>query len=78
MGAILQRVRTEALSLSPEERATLARDLVSSLDAPCDEGVTAAWDDEVCERLDALETGNAELVSRTEFARRLRSKTGQG
>lgn len=78
MSATLQQVRTEALSLSPDERAVLARDLVSSLDDPPDEGVAAAWDDEVCERLDALETGNAELVSRTEFTRRLRSKTGHG
>lgn len=72
----LQRVRSEAMSLSEAERAALARDLVSSLDAPVDQNVLEAWDDEVCSRIDAVEAGKASFVDRAEFGRRLRSKSG--
>lgn len=72
----LQRVRSEALALSEAERAALALELVCSLDAPAEHGVSDAWDDEICARLDEIEAGRAESIDRDEFARRLRSSSG--
>lgn len=53
--AQLETVRTEALALSETERARLASDLVASLDGPCDPGLAAAWDLEICKRINELE-----------------------
>ena len=68
----LEKVRTEALSLSEPERAELAQSLIASLDGPPDEGVERAWEVEVRRRLAEIESGTAQLIDRDEFRRRMR------
>lgn len=71
------RVREEALRLSDSDRAELAHDLVSSLDAPEDADAAdsaEAWDREICRRLAELDAGTAKLIDREEFRRRMRAR----
>ena len=57
--AQLETVRREALALAETERARLASDLVASLDGPADSGLAAAWDLEICKRINELEANPA-------------------
>lgn len=45
------------LSLPRKDRAALAQALIQSLEERLDEGVEAAWQEEINKRLDALEAG---------------------
>ena len=57
-------LRTQVLELPRDERASLARDLIASLDDPHDEpaAVEAAWLAEVRSRMREIADGSAELV----------------
>ena len=70
----VERLRNEALNLSHAERAELARDLVQSLDGPTDPEAAREWDAEILRRLDEVKSGNAQIVDRAEFARRMRER----
>lgn len=70
----LQRLRSEILALSEDERAELAHDLIQSLDAPRENGVEDAWEKEISRRIGEIDAGQAELVERTEFRKRIRDK----
>ena len=72
--AALEKVRSEALSLSEAERAELAYNLVASLDGPADSDVEKAWESEITRRLSEIEAGTAKLIDREEFSRRLRDR----
>ena len=61
----------EAMKLGAEERSTLMRLLIESLDAESDEGVDAAWIAEVERRIAELDSGTAETVSWEELRARL-------
>jgi len=74
--AVLNRLRSEALQLSEAERAELAYALVKSLDSPVDEETIEAWIKEIQCRLVNIETGNARLIDRDEFNRRMRDRIG--
>ena len=75
MGAFtLEKVRSEALSLSEPERAELAHSLVASLDGPADPGAEQAWDAEIQRRLSEIDAGTAQLIDREEFRRRMRER----
>lgn len=65
----LQRLRSQVLALSESERAELAHDLIQSLDAPRDNGSEEAWEQEIFRRIREIDSGQAELVNRTEFRR---------
>jgi hypothetical protein len=54
MAVAVERLAQEALALSDQERAELARKLLVSLEGPPDEGVDAAWDTEIKERVDRI------------------------
>jgi len=76
--AELEALRAEALALTEAERARLASDLVASLDGPADENLAAAWDVEVCRRINEMEANPAltlepELVL-AEARQRIRDK----
>ena len=73
-GSTLERVRSEALSLTQAERAELAHSLVVSLDGPPDKDADAAWDAELMRRLDEIDAGTAELVDREDLRRRIRAR----
>ena len=70
----LERVRSEALSLSESERAELAHNLVASLDGPADGDAESAWDAEILRRLAEIDSGTAELIDREELRRRMRAR----
>lgn len=59
----LDAIRQDALALSELERAELARDLVASLDGPADADANAAWDIEICRRINEIESGSATLLN---------------
>lgn len=67
----LEKVRSEALSLSESERAELAHSLVASLDGPADRDAEHAWDAEIQRRLAEIDAGTAQLIDRDEFRRRI-------
>lgn len=72
--ATLQKVRSEALELSESDRASLASDLLSSLDGPPDKDADQAWDQEIARRLDEIETGKVPTVSADELISRIRGR----
>jgi putative addiction module component (TIGR02574 family) len=53
----------KALALPDNERAELAGNLVSSLDATVDPEVDAAWQQEVVRRLHEVQSGKVETIS---------------
>lgn len=63
-------VLREALSLTPEDRAALAVQLLESLDGEPDPDVEEAWSAEIHRRVDEIRAGTAELVDADDvFAR---------
>jgi putative addiction module component (TIGR02574 family) len=73
---VLDRLRSEALTLSEPERAELAHALVSSLDGAPDCDAQDSWDREIARRLVEIDAGTAKLIDRDEFRRRMRSRLG--
>lgn len=71
----LKRLRSEVLSLSETERAELANVLVKSLDGLQDDGVAEAWDEEILRRIAEVDAGQAKLIDREEFRRRIRERS---
>ena len=59
MSKIAEKIRKEALSLAPDERASLAYDLISSLDDSGTLDLTTEYEKEIQRRLDAVRSGNA-------------------
>ena len=74
---VLDRLRSEALTLSESERAELAHALVASLDGSPDADAQDSWDKEIVRRIDELESDAATMIDRDEFSRRMRSKLGE-
>jgi putative addiction module component (TIGR02574 family) len=62
----------KALALPPEARAALASSLLESLDEePADEGVEAAWDEEIKRRIQEIDSGKVQMIPYEEVRRRL-------
>ena len=59
----LEQLTTQAIALSPEDRARLADLLLASLPDEADEPLGEDWDQEIQRRLRAVESGTAPLVS---------------
>lgn len=62
---------TEALRLSPEERAALAGELIQSLETEVDADAEAAWAAEIRSRLAQLDAGKAVTIPWSEARRRI-------
>jgi putative addiction module component (TIGR02574 family) len=61
-----------ALALPSEARAAIANSLLESLDeGPADEGVEAAWSDEIQRRIEEIDSGKVQLIPYEEVRRRL-------
>ncbi len=73
MARPVKEIEQELLNLPQEERARLAHRLIVSLDedAPADEGVEAAWLEEIKRRDAEIERGEAELIPAEEVMRRV-------
>lgn len=61
----------EAMRLNPQERATLMRLLIDSLDAESEEGAEEAWRAEIERRIAELDSGAVEAVPWNELRARL-------
>ena len=67
-----KKLLADALTLPDEDQRWLSEKLLDRLD-PVDEDVRAAWNQAAVERLEALERGEAELVSYDEVRARMRA-----
>ncbi len=70
----LERIRAEVLELTEEERAELAHDLIATLDEPRESGVEDAWEREILHRISLIDSGQAKLLDREEFRKRMRAR----
>ena len=62
----------KALALSTRERGLLIDHLIQSLDDdPADEGVEAAWDEEIKRRVDEIRSGRVEMIPGEQVLREL-------
>jgi putative addiction module component (TIGR02574 family) len=70
----VSRLLEKALSLSIEEQEALADSLISNLGGKVDEGVQAAWEAEIGERIAELDSGKAKTIPWSEVRRHNLSK----
>lgn len=70
----LETITSEAMTLSERERAKLAHDLVASLDGMAEISASEAWDDEICRRINNLESGKTESLEVSEALERARAR----
>ena len=73
MARPMKEIEQELLNLPQAERARLAHRLIVSLDedVPADEGVAAAWLEEIKRRDAEIERGEARLIPADEAMRRV-------
>ncbi len=62
MSPELDELMKQAMALPPEDREILANSLFESLDQTVDEGVEAAWQEEVARRMDDIDSGKVKTV----------------
>ena len=67
-------LKAQILTLPESERAELAHDLIASLDAPNEEGISSEWEQEIDVRVAQIDSGAAKLVSREAFRQHMESK----
>jgi putative addiction module component (TIGR02574 family) len=71
---VLDQLRSAALALSDSERATLAAELIDSLDPSFDLDHESVWSEEIARRIAALDSGQAKTIPWDEVRARM---TGQ-
>ena len=62
MGSEARKILENAMALSPDERAELARELIASLDGEADPGAEAAWTAEITRRAERVLSGESRGV----------------
>jgi len=67
-------IKVEALRLSPEERAYLARELLASLDAMSEADIERLWVDEAIRRDDEIDKGTSQTYPAEEVLARARAR----
>ncbi len=70
-----QQILTQAMTLSPMERAELVEELLATFDFPSRTAIDAAWDAEVEDRLEAFERGDMQAIPADEVFRRIERPT---
>jgi putative addiction module component (TIGR02574 family) len=68
----------KALTLSPQDRATLAGSLIESLDEAEELSVQNAWNDEIARRIEDLDSGKAKTIPWDEVRREIAAKLQNG
>ena len=63
MSTMLDELSKKAQTLSVEERAQLAQELLESVERDSDPEVQAAWEAEIASRIVKYERGEAKLIS---------------
>lgn len=74
MSTLLDELSKKAQTLTVEERAQLAQELLESVERDADPDVQAAWEAEIANRIAKYERGEAKLIPAEEVfaaARRL-------
>jgi putative addiction module component (TIGR02574 family) len=71
------KILSEALTLSPAERAMLADHLLASLDTPNQKEIDAAWAEEAERRMREIDEGKVELIDGELVMERLRARFKQ-
>ena len=75
MSSLLQEVANKAYTLSPDERAVLAHDLIISLDENMENSQhEMAWDTEIERRVNEIKNGTAKGRSAEEILSEIRAK----
>jgi len=75
----VSEVLEKALTLSTQERGMIIDRLIESLDeGPAEEGVEAAWADEIKRRVDEIRSGKVEMIPGEEVRRRLAARLLNG
>lgn len=69
----LQQIEQEALQLTEEERAELAKKLLLSLDSPSEAEAREDWLTEACHRARDLNEGNVQPISAEEVRRKAKA-----
>ena len=70
----LEKLKTEALRLSPEARAYLARELLSSLDTMNEADIEKLWIDEAIRRDEELDSGTVRAYPADKVFARARAR----
>ena len=70
----VEELKEEALRLSPEARAYLARELLASLDAMSAAEIEKLWIDEAIRREEELDSGTARAYPADDVLARARSR----
>lgn len=74
MSTLFDELSKKAQTLTVEERAQLAQELLESVERDADPDVQAAWESEIAQRIAKYERGEAKLIPAEEVfaaARRL-------
>jgi hypothetical protein len=79
MATPLEKLKLEALSLTPQERATLAHLLILSLEETIEEKesekeISDAWNMEIKNRIEAIEAGSASARSAGQVIAEIKAK----
>jgi putative addiction module component (TIGR02574 family) len=75
----VSEVLEKALALSTEDRGLIIDRLIESLDnEPAEEGVEAAWSEEIKRRVEDIESGRVEMIPGEEVQRRLSARLSNG
>ena len=71
----LSELLEKALALSTQDRGLLIDRLIASLDEePADEGVEAAWDEEIKRRMDDIRSGRVKTIPGERVLERLKAR----
>lgn len=77
MSTTIQTVRDEALALSLSERASLAHDLILSLDEPSDFNLGPEQEAEIARRVKMVREGTAQGRAAADVFRDIKAKFGR-
>ena len=72
MSAALEALSQDALVLPPDQRLTLARRLLESVDLEPEPGAEAAWQAEIARRIERFDAGESRSIPAGEVFARLR------
>jgi len=72
MPTTLEALSKKAMVLPPDQRLTLARRLLDSVDLEPEPGAAAAWESELARRIRDLDSGKTEALPAGEVFARLR------
>jgi putative addiction module component (TIGR02574 family) len=75
----VSEVLEKALALSTQDRGLIISRLIESLDeGPAEEGVEAAWSDEIKRRVEEIQSGKVKMIPGEEVDRRLAARLSNG